>query len=406
LPFSSTAASTVASPIGSGPIGGRPRRWRTRGWPGRRPLLGLLALAALTVVPPATARPAAPNPAPVADPPPAAPGPPSPEGLPSRQGPEANGAATPDSGTPERPPLLSEKAFAEVLRHGDLEQLDAACRQSAEADQGERLRQLQQRLLTIHPAPQPLPVVLANADVLLSCRAPSEAMDVLNRYGPAAGAERVQWLQLQWRAAAAGLDHRRAALALERLRREGGTALDAVSLPLQRKEDGTLVSRSALELLATHLESRGFPRVAGELLVQARRPGVPGAERLQRAVGLLAELPAPEREALLETALEQAAAAGAWGLVAELLDTQAALPSARAVERRLRLSGRIDDAYGEWRWRRGDPAAAPRVRQLEIQLRSPRDPGGHAADLPVPAPEPAATPAATPTTTTPTPPSP
>jgi hypothetical protein len=302
--------------------------------------------------------------------------------------------------------LLSEKAFAEVLRHGDLEQLDAACRQSAEADQGERLRQLQQRLLTIHPAPQPLPVVLANADVLLSCRAPSEAMDVLNRYGPAAGAERVQWLQLQWRAAAAGLDHRRAALALERLRREGGTALDAVSLPLQRKEDGTLVSRSALELLATHLESRGFPRVAGELLVQARRPGVPGAERLQRAVGLLAELPAPEREALLETALEQAAAAGAWGLVAELLDTQAALPSARAVERRLRLSGRIDDAYGEWRWRRGDPAAAPRVRQLEIQLRSPRDPGGHAADLPVPAPEPAATPAATPTTTTPTPPSP
>jgi hypothetical protein len=231
-------------------------------------------------------------------------------------------------------------------------------------------------------------------------------MDVLNRYGPAAGAERVQWLQLQWRAAAAGLDHRRAALALERLRREGGTALDAVSLPLQRKEDGTLVSRSALELLATHLESRGFPRVAGELLVQARRPGVPGAERLQRAVGLLAELPAPEREALLETALEQAAAAGAWGLVAELLDTQAALPSARAVERRLRLSGRIDDAYGEWRWRRGDPAAAPRVRQLEIQLRSPRDPGGHAADLPVPAPEPAATPAATPTTTTPTPPSP
>ncbi|MCP9786469.1 hypothetical protein KBZ04_09425 [Cyanobium sp. N5-Cardenillas] len=291
----------------------------------------------------------------------------------------------------EPPPLLSDKAFADLLRDGDLEQLDAACRQSADADLGERLRQLQQRLLTLHPAPQPLEVVLANADVLLSCRAPSEAMDVLNRFGPAAGAERVQWLQLQWRAASAGLDHRRAALALERLRQESGTSLDAIPLPLLRREDGTVISRSALELLALHLESRGFPKVGGELLVRARQGGLTGALRLQQAVGLLAELPATEREALLEAALDQAAAAGAWGLVAELLDTQAALPSGRAVERRLRLSGRLDDAYGEWRWRREDPASAPRTRQLEIQLRSPRDPGGHAADLPVPATEPAPT---------------
>ena len=311
------------------------------------------------------------------------------------QGPAADGAGAGPSGPPEEtekpPPLLSDKAFAELLRDGDLEQLDSACRQSADADLGERLRQLQQRLLTLHPAPQPLEVVLANADVLLSCRAPSEAMDVLNRFGPAAGAERVQWLQLQWRAAAAGLDHRRAALALERLRQESGTSLDAIALPLLRREDGTVISRSALELLALHLESRGFPKVGGELLVRARQGGLAGALRLQQAVGLLAELPAPQREALLEAALDQAAAAGAWGLVAELLDTQAALPSGRAVERRLRLSRRLDDAYGEWRWRREDPASAPRTRQLETQLRSPRDPGGHAADLPIPATEPAPT---------------
>ncbi len=301
------------------------------------------------------------------------------------------GPSGPTQEPEEPPPLLSEKEFADLLGDGDLEQLDAACRQSAEAGLDERLRQLQQRLLTLHPAPQPLEVVLANADVLLSCRAPNEAMDVLNRFGPAAGAERVQWLQLQWRAASAGLDHRRAALALERLRQESGTSLEAIALPLQRREDGTVISRSALELLALHLESRGFPRVGGELLMRARQGGLAGALRLQQAVALLAELPAPQREALLEAALDQAAAAGAWGLVAELLDTQAALPSERAVERRLRLSGRIDDAYGEWRWRREDPASAPRTRQLEIQLRSPRDPGGHAADLPVPATEPAPT---------------
>ncbi len=316
----------------------------------------------------------------LAQPPPPDPAP-APQAEPSGT---ENGAAAAATETPEAPPLLSDEAFAAVLRDGDLEELDAACRESAAADLLERLRQLQQRLLAIHPAPQPLPVVLANADVLLSCRAPSEAMDVLNRYGPAPGAERVQWLQLQWRAASAALDHRRAAMALERLQQEGGTALDALALPLRRNEDGSIVSRSGLELLALHLDSRGFPRVAGELLLQARRPGLPGAERLQRAVALLAEIPAPQRESLLETALEQAAAAGAWGLVAELLDTQAALPSARAVERRLRLSPRIDDAYGEWRLRREDPASAPRVQQLEIRLRSPREPGGHAADLPVP----------------------
>ena len=369
MPFSPTAASTAVPPSGSGPTTGQPLRGRR--WPsqwrwsllrtlGALAILGLFTpLGAAAVVPAADAAEAGPS------------------------------GPTQESGEP--PPLLSEKAFADLLRDGDLEQLDAACRQSAEADLGERLRQLQLRLLTLHPAPQPLEVVLANADVLLSCRAPNEAMDVLNRFGPAAGAERVQWLQLKWRAASAGLDHRRAALALERLRQESGTSLDAIALPLQRREDGTVISRSALELLALHLESRGFPRVGGELLLQARQSGLAGALRLQQAVALLAELPAPQRQALLERALDQAAAAGAWGLVAELLDTQAALPSGRAVERRLRLSGRIDDAYGEWRWRREDPASAPRTRQLEIQLRSPRDPGGHAADLPVPASEPAKT---------------
>lgn len=368
--------------FGPTPVPATPRR--SRGW---SVLGGLGALAALGVLPgigPAAAGAAAPGPeTAVTKPAPAAPAPPAAEASPS-------GPAEPTAeAVEERPPLLSDAAFVDLLRDGDLEQLDAACRQSAEADQLERLRQLQQRLLTLHPAPQPLEVVLANADVLLSCRAPSEAMDVLNRYGPAAGAERVQWLQLQWRAAAAGLDHRRAALALERLRKESGTSLDAIALPLQRREDGTVISRPALELLALHLESRGFPRVGGELLVRARQGGLGGALRLQQAVGLLAELPPSQREALLEAALEQAAAAKAWGLVAELLDTQAALPSERAVARRLRLSGRIDDAYGEWRWRREDPAAAPRTRQLEIRLRSPRDPGGHAADLPVPAPTPA-----------------
>jgi len=277
------------------------------------------------------------------------------------------------------PAAISPEAFAVLLRSGDLDALDRACPPLIEADDQERLRKVQERLLAIHPAPQPLPVVLANADVMLRCGAPLAAMTVLNRISPAVGAERVQWLVLQWRAANAALDHRRAALALERLAAAQPALFPQLGLPVLIREDGTRVSRSAQELLADHLHSRGLDQAAGELLLASRLPGVAGAERLQQAVRLLPQLPLSEREALLEEALEQAAAAGAWGLVGELLDDQAALPSPRARERRRKLSPRIDDAYGEWLLNSQDPAAVARRRQLEQQLRSPRAPGGHAA---------------------------
>ncbi|MEI6201407.1 MAG: LysR family transcriptional regulator, partial [Enhydrobacter sp.] len=43
-------------------------------------------------------------------------------------------------------------------------------------DRLDRLRMIRERLLSLHPAPQPLAVVLANADVLLSCRQPEAAL--------------------------------------------------------------------------------------------------------------------------------------------------------------------------------------------------------------------------------------
>jgi hypothetical protein len=292
--------------------------------------------------------------------------------------------------TPAAAPLapLSEAEFASRLASADLAGLDALCRRSLAEDDRQRLERLRQRLLAIDPAPQPLPAVLANADVLLSCQAPQAALEVLDRYGPGPGAGRVQWLLLQWRAATAALDHRRAALALERLSAADPATLQSLLLPIQRREDGTVLSRSAVDLLADHLEGRGLRRAAAELLLASGQGGVAGAERLQRAVQLFDGLPLAEREALLETALEQAAAVGAWSLVTEILDEQTDLdpPSARAIERRLRLSGRLDDAYGEWRLRRRDPAAAARTRQLETQLRSPRSPAGHSPEPTPPTP--------------------
>lgn len=325
-------------------------------------------------------------------------------GGPGRAAPQSPGAVQPAvalpaeaAATPVAPamPLLSDAEFQQLLRSADLDRLNGLCAQLVEAGDDTRLRLLRERLLTIHPAPQPLAVVLANAEVLLSCRMPDGALTVLDRIGPAPGAERVQWLTLQWRAANAALDHRRAALALERLSGDRPDRLESLLLPLQQRSDGSWASRSALELLASHLESAGLGGSAAALLQLSRNQDAAAAERLAQAARLLADLPPEQREPLFERALEQAAAVGSWGLVGDLLAAQAALPSspeaaARTAERRLRLSRRLDDAYGEWRALQdgADPASEGRRQALQLQLRSPRGPAGHAESLPAPAPLP------------------
>jgi hypothetical protein len=324
---------------------------------------------------------------------------------PRQASPDAPLIVPPAAGTDGTAAPISETEFQQLLQKADLDRLDLLCRQLAGEGDGERLRRLRERLLTLHPAPQPLAVVLANADVLLSCRMPEAALTVLERISPARGAEQVQWLTLQWRAANAALDHRQAALALERLASGTPARLELVSLPLQPRPDGTWARRSALELLASHLESEGLGSTAASLLLLSRGADVAAAERLAQAVRLLGDLPPTVREPLFERALEQAAAAGSWGLVGELLAAQAALPAtpeaaARTAERRLRLSRRLDDAYGEWRTLQESAGASPAGRQgdLERRLRSPLAPGGHGASLPDPdepqpasAPDPAAT---------------
>lgn len=314
---------------------------------------------------------------------------------PTPAGPQESGSPTPDASGALPPPLISEAEFQELLRTAGLDRLNLLCRQLVDAGDDIRLRRLRERLLTIHPAPQPLAVVLANAEVMLSCRMPDGALTVLDRIGPARGAEQVQWLTLQWRAANAALDHRRAALALERLGAERPARLEPLLLPLQQRTDGSWATRSALEVLASHLESAGQTSEAAGLLLLSRNQDAPAAERLAQAARLLAGLPPEQREPLFERALEQAAAAGSWGLVGELLAAQASLPSspetaARTAERRLRLSRRLDDAYGEWRALQdaADPTNAERRQALRRQLRSPRSPGGHAESLPAPAPLP------------------
>ncbi|QPN58339.1 hypothetical protein I1E95_12585 [Synechococcus sp. CBW1107] len=297
----------------------------------------------------------------------------------------------PPPGSPAVPLPMDEKAYAAALASDQLPVLEQACQDAARFDLPVRLRQLKDRLVALYPAPQPLPVVLANANALISCLAPEAALSVLDRYGPGPGLERQQWLTLQWRAANAGLNHRRAAEALRRLADGERSRLETMALPVRLRDDGTLDTRSALDVLAFHLAAMDRRQEAAEVLLAGRLPGVVAAERLKLAVALLDELPLAQRNALMEMALDQAATGGAWGLAAQLLDDQQALQRLEggdpepARQRRLRLSRRIDDTYAEWLLRRDDPSEAERSKVLEQRLRSPRDPGGHAPSAAQPA---------------------
>ena len=265
------------------------------------------------------------------------------------------------------PQVMSEERFQTVLVEMDVAAAEQACLDPLIADTDRRRQDLRDRLLALHPVIDSLDLVLENAEALMSCGAPEAAAVVLNRYSPRAGDERGRWLLLRWRAAAAALDHRQAALALRRLVVGNLTALNAPLLPGQV---------NGLDQLALHEAAQGRNAVAVEVQLMADLSGVQGARRMARAVQWLDADQFEQADQLLETALDQAAAAEAWGLAMELLRQQLQLQlaaggdGARPRQRMERLATVLDDRYA--------------LQQLQPEndpdplLRSPRDPGGHA----------------------------
>ena len=278
-------------------------------------------------------------------------------------------AAAPGEGTALQQELpLEEKAFRRVLLERDVAILEQACLDPMITTSSRRKQALRNRLLVLNPVPETLESVLIQANALLSCGSPDTAAKVLNRYSPAAGQERRLWMLMRWEAAAAALDHRQAALALRRL-----VDGDLIALGLITLEE----ERNALDQLAEHEAAQGRNLVAAELILQAPLEGVPGARRLARAAEWLAISDIDEADRLLETALDQAAATEAWGLAMELLQLQLKLQLAagwdgeRARQRMVRLAARLDDRFS---LRQLQPEA-----EIDGDLRSPREPGGHAA---------------------------
>ena len=269
------------------------------------------------------------------------------------------------------PQPMAEERFQQWLLESDLQQLELGCGDPLISAGGGRRQQIRDRLLVLHPAPQSFERVMANASALLTCGSPDSAARVLNRISPAQGEERRLWLRLRWQAAASALDHREAALALRRL--VNGDLIALADLDLG---DGRL----GLDQLVLHEAALGRQDEAVGLLLLAPNP-----QRLAQAAEWLAVRDDEAADQLLEQALDQAAAAQAWGLAVELLELQLKLQlaaggdGARPRQRLQRLAAQLDDRYSLWRLEGGV--------DLDRELRSPRQPGGHAAvgDFPDPA---------------------
>ena len=269
------------------------------------------------------------------------------------------------------PQPMAEERFRQWLLESDLQQLELGCGDPLISASGGRRQQIRDRLLVLHPAPQSFERVMGNASALLTCGSPDSAARVLNRISPAQGEERRLWLRLRWQAAASALDHREAALALRRL--VNGDLIALADLDLG---DGRL----GLDQLALHEAALGRQDEAVGLLLLAPNP-----QRLAQAAEWLAVRDDEAADQLLEQALDQAAAAQAWGLAVELLELQLKLQlaaggdGARPRQRLQRLAAQLDDRYSLWRLEGGV--------DLDRELRSPRQPGGHAAvgDFPDPA---------------------
>jgi hypothetical protein len=233
------------------------------------------------------------------------------------------------------------------------------------------LRQQQGRLQAALAAEPSTAQALATAEALLACGAPQAALAVLARSAPAEDGAREGWLLLQWRAAHAGLHHARAVEVLALLADGDLSRLESLQLPVAEPDRAGRPPRQrlALDLLADHLVSLEAHRQAADVLLASREPGSATAARWGRG--------SPVGHPPAAAAARRLHRNGPWsrqlrlrpgGWWRPLLDQQLAdglsdEAARRALERRLRLSARIDDAYGEWlqRRRQDDAAQDPRL---------------------------------------------
>ena len=218
-------------------------------------------------------------------------------------------------------------AAAAQQHTGDLDPLDELtiqCQTSWDEKPGNeatrtRLESLEQQLLAGFPWGDDVPAMLRRADALLSCRAPTAALTVLDQVIPVRGPARDEWLRMRWRAAHDAGDHHKALAELQRL---GRGRLDGLT-GMMLTATGHPQRRRALSQAVDHLVAVGAQTKAAALLRQTAAASPTPAKDLLRAAEMLTA-DDPQRMAALEEALTSAAAAGHWHLALQTLALQLA----------------------------------------------------------------------------------
>ena len=260
-----------------------------------------------------------------------------------------------------------------------ISQLRVACSDAANRSSDRRLRELSQHLKSSAQSTNSFDLEMQRAAAFMACKAPENAQQVLQGINPTNIAEQKSWSRLLWKASNAVMDHSNAALALRRLAEGNLQRLDDEPITVGNTQEGTPLTRLALDLLAEHERLNGRCEVAARVLLAGRKRGALGAARLSQVVQCLEGLSMNRRKDLLESALNEANADNAWWLVGDILKLQIELDLASGgdaqipLQRLEKYSIELDDRYMQLELIRIQSSNQEERTLLEDQLRSPKE---------------------------------
>ncbi len=273
---------------------------------------------------------------------------------------------------------ISSDSYENILKNGNLPQLNAACIDSAQFSMNSRLRELTRRLVEIAEPVQTSEFLMDKANAFLSCKDANSAQKLLSQNSPPEFMpKRRAWWILSWQAANSAMNHDEAALALRKLSNDNFAELEKVQLEVGDGEDGITLTRSALDMLAEHERSSGNWSSSAQVLMSGRTGGVVGARRIALASQLMENLDSDQRKTMFAKALDQAMSDKAWWLVEDILRLQLlwqisqeedVKPLIRNIER---LAVDLDDSYTLLEILRKDYQRKEETVRLEDKLRAP-----------------------------------
>ena len=274
--------------------------------------------------------------------------------------------------------LMVNADIPSKLDYENIAEIKAGCVEAVSSSLDERLRKSSEKLMLLQEEDS-FDWKIDRAEVLLVCKAPGMAQQVLQAIIPSNRLEQRRWSILYWKASNALMDHMNAAFALRRLSEGNLQKLDEELMIVGYRSDGSPLKRSALDLLAEHERLTGHCETAAKVLLAGRKTGALGAKRLALAVQCLEELTLAQRLDLLEKALLEAQSDQAWWLVGDILRLQLILDSSMGEdsliirERLENFAKEIDDRYTQLELLRLDSKKEEEKTLMENQLRSPRE---------------------------------